>query len=74
MPPDSAVLNVTCPSSRPITVQVELNGQLVPMELDTGASVSLISHSPQQRLLVRHWKSQMYASQRTQQSPFQCWE
>ena len=47
-PPDSAVLTVTCTSSRPITVQMELNGQLVPMELDIGATVLLISHSTQQ--------------------------
>ena len=31
---------------------MELNGQLVPMELDTGATVSLISHSTQQRLFA----------------------
>ena len=31
---------------------MELNGQLVSMELDTGATVSLISHSTQQRLFA----------------------
>ena len=50
MSSDSAVLTVTHTPSRPITVQMELNGQCVSMELDTGASVSLMSHSTQQRL------------------------
>ena len=46
----SAVLTVTHTPSRPITVQMEINSQSVSMKLDTGASVSLMSHSTQQRL------------------------
>ena len=50
MPPDRAVLIVTDTPSRPTTVPMELNDQLVSMGVDTGAIVSLISYSNQQRL------------------------
>ena len=41
---ESAVLTIIHTPSQPITVQMEMNGQSVSMELDTGASVSLMSH------------------------------
>ena len=37
-------------SSKPIIVEVELNGTLVSMEVDTGAAVSLMSQAVQERL------------------------
>ena len=36
--------------NRPITVQLELNGQQVLMQVDTGAAVSIIAEATQQKL------------------------
>lgn len=38
-------------TSKPITLPVTINGRPVPMELDTGASVSVISESTYKTLL-----------------------
>ena len=49
--PDNAILTVGSHGrNRPITVQLELNGQQVLMQVDTGAAVSIISEATQQKL------------------------
>ena len=48
--PDNAILTVgSHGKNRPITVQLELNGQQVLMQVDTGAAVSIISEVTQQK-------------------------
>ena len=49
--PDNAILTVGTKKNKPITVQLELNGQQVLMQVDTGAAVTLIAVSTQQELL-----------------------
>ena len=40
---ESPVLKVKGPREKPLTVTLEIDGVQVPMEIDTGAAVSLIS-------------------------------
>jgi len=48
---DITLFQVTQPSSRkPITLSIEVNGQQLPMELDTGAAVSIISTQTRQQM------------------------
>ena len=42
-PQDAAVFQLGTSTAAPIFIDMELNGKLVRMELDTGAAVSLIS-------------------------------
>jgi len=48
--PESTILTVDDHNNKPITVQMELNGQQVLMEVDTGAAVSLMSVVTQKQL------------------------
>jgi len=48
--PDDAILKVQGHSIRPITVTLELNGNPVIMEVDTGAAVSLMSEATQKKV------------------------
>ena len=48
--PESAILTVDDHNNKPITVQMELNGQQVLMEVDPGAAVSLMSVVTQKQL------------------------
>ena len=47
---DLPILTVGGRSTQPITAVLELNGRSVPMEVDTGAAVSLIAETTQRRL------------------------
>ena len=48
---DLTLFTVNKPSSsEPITLELEINGQKLPMELDTGAAVSLISTTTKERI------------------------
>ena len=51
--PELSILTVGDHNNKPITVQMELNGQQVLMEVDTGAAVSLMSVTTQKRLFPR---------------------
>ena len=48
--PDSTILTVGTKQNKPITVQLELNGQQVLMQVDTGAAVTLMAVTTQQEL------------------------
>jgi len=48
--PDTAILSIGDHNNKPMTVQLELNGQKVHMEVDTGAAVSLMSIATQKKL------------------------
>ena len=50
--PDNAILTVGTKRNKPITVQLELNGQQVPMQVDTGAAVTLMAVSTQLELFL----------------------
>ena len=45
-----SLYHLGCHSSKPIIVEVELNGTMVSMEVDTGAAVSLMAQAVQERL------------------------
>ena len=49
---DSSILSVRHTSSRPMAVEMELNGRTVPMELDTGAAVSLMAQGTQRKFFT----------------------
>ena len=51
--PESAILTVGDHNNKPITVQMELNGQKVLMEVNTGAAVSLMSVITQKQLFPK---------------------
>ena len=51
--PESAILTVGDHNNKPITVQMELNGQQVLMEVDTGAAISLMSMITQKQLFPK---------------------
>ena len=46
---ESVILRVGRPPSKPITVTVEIDGKSIPMEVDTGSAVSLISEDAQKK-------------------------
>ena len=46
---ERVILRLGGPPSKPITVEVEINGQSLLMEVDTGSAVSLISQDTQQK-------------------------
>ena len=48
-----SLFKVTTPSSEPITLQLAINNVQVMMEVDTGASVSIISEGTYQRIQQR---------------------
>ena len=48
--PDNAILTVGTKKNKPITVQLELNGQQVLMQVDMGAAVTLMAVGMQQEL------------------------
>ena len=52
-PNEYMLYRVSCGSSKPLTVEVTLNKQAVRMEVDTGASVSLMGEESFQTLLQR---------------------
>ena len=60
--------------NRPITVQLELNGQKVLMQVDTRADVSIIAEATQQNLfLMLPCNSLQYNCRLTKQNHQQCW-
>ena len=50
---DGTIFSLGSPSPHPIIITMQVNGQRVPMELDTGAAVSLMSLSIRRRLFPR---------------------
>jgi len=48
--PEGPILNVKSNPSRPLTAMLTLNGKPVPMEVDTGAAVSIMAESTQKEL------------------------
>ena len=46
---ERVILRVGGPPSKPITVTVEIDGKSIPMEVDTGSAVSLISEDTQKK-------------------------
>lgn len=48
--PDNVILTVKTKQNKPITVQLELNGQQVLMQVDTGAAVTLMAVTTRQEL------------------------
>ena len=50
---DGTIFSLGSPSPHPIIIIMQVNGQRVPMELDTGAAVSLMSLSIRRRLFPR---------------------
>ena len=50
---ETPVLKVKGPREKPPTVTLEIDGVQVPMEIDTGAAVSLISEGTQKRMFPK---------------------